>query len=528
MDQFESLKNAISEGKMGRRELIKRASALGMATMIPSLLSQNTFASTPKPGGTFKQGLSNGSTSDTLFGVHGGGGTHQVNVQQQLLNNLTEIDPSGQVIGELAESWEASADASQWTFKLRQGVEFHNGKSFEAEDVIHSINVHRGEDTTSTGKGLMAAVVDIKADGKHTVIFTLKSGNADFPYTLSDYHFPIAPAGSTPADWEKGIGTGAFMLEEWEPGVQAITVRNPNYFKGPAYFDRLVTLNIADVAARMNAIRTGEVHAVDKPDLKTLHLMERMPGIVINELAGNTHYTFPMLMDTAPFDNHHVRQALKFSIDRQAILDTILNGHGYIGNDHPISKSQRYFAKDLPQRSYDIDKAKYHLKKAGMSKLDVQMSAADIFAGGVDSATLFKEHASKAGINISIERVSTDGYWSKVWNTAPFCVSYWAGRPTEDLMLTLAYSSASVWNETHWKNARFEELLVGARAELDEAKRLVMYTEMQRMISDEGGLIAPVFANTINVLSDTLGTPANVSSNLEMDGQKNFERWWFK
>ncbi|MFT6371331.1 MAG: peptide/nickel transport system substrate-binding protein [Gammaproteobacteria bacterium] len=529
MKKFESLQRSISEGRMGRREFIKHATALGMASAIPSLLlSEEAFASSPKRGGIFRQGLSEGSTSDTLFGVLGAGGSHQVNVQWQLLNNLTGINAAGQVVSELAESWEASSDATEWTFKLRKGVEFHNGKSFEAKDVVHSINVHRGPDTVSTGKGLVASVLDVRADGKHTVVFKLDSGNADFPYTLSDYHFPIAPDGSTPADWEKGIGTGPYILEEWEPGVQAITRRNPNYFKGGPNFDKVVTLNIPDVAARMNAIRTGEVDVIDKPDTKTLHLMERVPGIVISERSGNIHYTFPMLMDKAPFDNHNIRQAMKFAIDRDAMLDTILNGHGYVGNDHPIAKSQRFYAKDLPQRSYDPDKAKFHLKKAGLSKFDVTLAAGDIYAGGVDAATLFKEHAAKANININVDRVSTDGYWSNVWNTVPFCVSYWSGRPTEDLMLSLAFSNKSSWNETHWNNDRFEELLVSARAELDEIKRQDMYSEMQRLISDEGGLIAPVFANTIDVLSDKLGTPEEISSNMAVDGQRNTERWWFK
>lgn len=529
MTKFESLQRAISEGKMERREFIKKAMALGMAGAIPGLLlSEEALASGPKLGGTFRQGLSEGSTSDTLFGVLGSGGSHQVNIQWQLLNNLTEINSKGQVVGELAESWEASADATEWTFKLRKGVEFHNGKSFEAKDVVHSINVHRGADTVSTGKGLVASVQDVRADGKHTVIFKLDSGNADFPYTLTDYHFPIAPDGSTPADWEKGIGTGPYILEEWEPGVQAITKRNPNYFKGGPNFDRVVTLNIPDVAARMNAIRTGEVDVIDKPDIQTLHLMERVPGIVVSERSGNTHYTFPMIMDKGPFDNHNVRQAMKFAIDREAMLDTILNGHGYVGNDHPISRSQRYFAKDLPQRSYDPDKAKHYLKKAGLSKLDVTLSAADIFTGGVDAATLFKEHAAKGNININVDRVSADGYWSNVWNTVPFCVSYWAGRPTEDLMLSLAFSAKSAWNETHWNNEQFEKLLVSARAELDETKRQEMYSEMQRLISDEGGLIAPVFANTIDIISDKVGTPATIASNYAVDGYRSSERWWFK
>jgi peptide/nickel transport system substrate-binding protein len=310
--------------------------------------------------------------------------------------------------------------------------------------------------------------------------------------------------------------------------VRSVTKRNPNYFKDGPYFDEVETLNILDVAARMSALRSDEVDNIDKPDTKTLSRLEDVPGIVVHEIGGNIHYTFPMLMDQAPFDNIDVRQALKLAVDRDAMLSSVLNGHGYLGNDHPISKTQRFFASDLPQREYDPEKAKHHLKKAGLSQLDVSLSAADIYTGGVDAATLFKEHAAKAGINISIERVSTDGYWSNVWNVAPFCVSYWSGRPTEDLMLSLAFSNKSAWNETHWNNEQFEKLLVAARAELDEPKRREMYAEMQRLIRDEGGLVAPVFANVINVMSDKLGTPEKISSTFPADGYKASERWWFK
>ena len=528
MKTFASLQRAISEGKIGRREFIRRATALGMAAAIPSaMLAEEARAAAPKRGGRLRQGLSEGSNADTLFGVLGSGGAHQVSVQWQLLNNLTEINGKGEVVGELAESWEASPDAKTWTFKLRKGVEFHNGKTLEAEDVIHSINVHRGEDTRSTGKGLVAAVVDIKADGKDTVVFTLESGNADCPFTVSDYHFPIAPAGSMDAEWEKGIGTGPFILESWEPSVRSKTRRNPNYFKDGPYFDEIETLAISDVTTRVSALRTGDVDVIDKPDTKTLHLLKKLPGIDIIELGGNTHYTFPMLMDQAPFDSVDVRNALKYAIDRHAMVDTLLNGHGYLGNDHPISKTQRFFAADLPQREYDPDKAKFHLKNAGLSKLDVTMHAADIYTGGVDAAVLFKEQASKAGININVETVPTDGYWSEVWNVKPFCVSYWGGRPTEDLMLTLAFSNKSSWNETHWSNERFEKLLVEARAELDVQKRREMYAELQRLIRDEGGLICPVFANTITAKIDKLATPEAISSLFSNDGYKCTERWWF-
>ena len=338
MTTIDKLKRDLSEGRIGRRDFIRRATAMGMLAAVPTaLLAEEAKAAEPKMGGRLRQGMSEGASSDTLFGVLGGGGSHQVSTQWQLLNNLTEVNADGEVIGELAESWEASPDAAVWTFKLRKGVEFHNGKSFEAEDVVHSINVHRGEDTRSTGKGLVAAVEDVKADDKHTVVFTLSSGNADFPFTLSDYHFPIAPAGSTDADWEKGIGTGPFMLVDWEPGVRSFTKRNPNYFKDGPYFDEVETLNITDAASRMNALRSGEIDLIDKPDTKTLHLLEKIPGLRVIELGGNLHYTFPMMMNQPPYDNSDVRYALKYGIDREAMLQTLLRGHGYLGNDHPIS-----------------------------------------------------------------------------------------------------------------------------------------------------------------------------------------------
>jgi peptide/nickel transport system substrate-binding protein len=529
MQNYEELQRLLSEGRIDRREFIKRAAALGLAAAIPgALLAEEARAAAPKRGGRLRQALRGGSTSDTLFGVLGGGDTHQVNVQWQILSNVTEVNADGEVVGELAESWEASDDATQWVFKLRKGVEFHNGKTLEAEDVIHSINVHRGEDTKSTGKGLVEAVEDIKADGKDTVIFKLKSGNADFPFVLSDYHFPIAPAGSTDADWEKGIGTGPFILTDWEPGVRAAVKRNPNYFKeGKPYFDEVETLNVIDVVARISAIQTGEIDVIDDPDLRTLHLLKKKPGLVVREVGGTKHYAFPMLMDSPPFDNLDVRLALKYAIDREAILQTLLRGHGYLGNDHPIAKNQRFFASELPQRRYDPDKAKFHLKQAGLSSLDVTLHAADIFTGGVDAAVLFKEHAAKAGININVNRVSADGYWSEIWNVKPFVVSYWNGRATEDLMLTLAYSSKSAWNETHWKNERFDKLLVEARAELNTVKRREMYAEMQRILRDEGGLVCPVFANQVFVTTDKVQVPDKIGGNWGVDGYKNTERWSF-
>ena len=528
MREFDDLKRLLSEGRIDRREFIKRSSALGLAAFIPSaILSEEAHAASPKRGGLFRVAVRGGATTDSL---EGGAllDTHNVYTSWAVRNNLVEVNASGEVIGELAESWEASDGATSWVFTLRKGVEFHNGKTLDAQDVVHSFQHHLGEDSKSGAKGLMTSIVELKADGKDKVRFKLSDGSADFPYILADYHLTIAPDGTEGDAWNKGIGTGPFMLTDWEPGVRSSGKRNPNYFKeGKPYFDEFECLNVADVTARTQALRNGEIHAMEDPDPNTLHLLSRAPGINIHEIAGTKHFSYPMLVDNAPYDNNDVRLALKYAIDRESFVKKVIGGHGTVGNDHPIGPNQRYFAKDLEQRIYDPDKAKYHLKKAGLSSIDMKLHAGDIYAGGVDGAMLYKAAAAEAGINLDVVREPTDGYWSNVWMAKPFSVCYWSGRITEDWMFSIAYAAEAAWNDSHWKHEKFNTILRLARAELDDAKRRVMYADLQSICRDEGGVVIPAFANWIIATSSKIGTPDKIASNWTLDGDKSSERWWF-
>jgi peptide/nickel transport system substrate-binding protein len=286
-------------------------------------------------------------------------------------------------------------------------------------------------------------------------------------------------------------------------------------------------LSIIDPVARTNALTTGEVDAIDKVDLKTAHLLARNKKVRIEEVSGTQHFTFAMRTDTDPFTDNNVRLALKYALDREALVKTILRGHGVVGNDHPIGQSNRYHAKDLPQRKYDPDKAKFYLKKAGLSSLKVDLSAADAaFAGAVDAAVLYKEHAAKTGIEINVVREPNDGYWSNVWLKKPWCAVYWGGRPTEDWMFSTAYAAGVPWNDSYWKHDRFNELLVAARAELDDAKRRQQYYEMQKIVSDEGGVVVPMFANYVMALSNKVAHD-KMGANWALDGFRCIERWWF-
>lgn len=493
-------------------------------------LSPLAFAQgTPKRGGRFRLGLSHANTGDSHDPASWGtSAVINFGLWGAVYNNLMEIGPDNKLTPELAESAEASGDAKVWTFKLRPGVTFSNGKTLDADDVVASFNHHRGPQSKSAAKVIVDEITDIKADGKDRVVFTLANGNADFPTLVTDWHLVIGPAKDGKIDWEPAIGTGGYTLVSHERGVKMTLKRNPNYWKsGRAWFEDVELILIADVAARMNAVASGQVDAISRADIKTVDLMKRNKEVVVEEVTGTQHYTMPMFTDVAPFNDNNVRLALKYSLDRKVMVQTILRGHGRPGNDSPITPANTYFAESVQPRPYDPDKAKFHLKQAGLSSLKVTLSASDsAFTGAVDTAVMFKEQASKSGIDINVLREPNDGYWSNVWTKKPFVMCYWAGRPTEDWMFSQVYAAGARWNDTHWNNEAFNKLLIQARSELDTAKRRTMYEEMQHLVSDDGGVIVPMFANYVFVRSNKVAHAPVIGSNLDLDGWKCVERWW--
>jgi peptide/nickel transport system substrate-binding protein len=477
-----------------RRGFVGGAAALMAGAAILPGVGRGALAAEPKKGGHLKLGIDGAGSQDSLDPASYTA-TYMQTVGYQYGNCLVELDERNQLVPELAESWEPSDDARTWVFKLRRGVQFHNGKEMTAEDVVASLNHHRGADSKSAAKVYLEVFGDIKASDKHEVTFTLPAGNADVPYILADYHLLVMPAGAAP---DSAIGTGAFVMEAFEPGVRFLANRNPNYWKqGRGHADSVEQLAINDQAARTNALQTGSVHLINRLDPKTVALLRRLPGVEIVDVPSAGHYEFIMRCDTAPFDNKDLRLALKHGIDREDLVKRLLQGHGQAGNDHPVPSFDPFFAADLPQRAYDPDKAKFHFQKSGVSG-GVPMHIADAaFTGAVDAATIYAEHLAKAGITLDLQRAPSDGYWDDVWMKKPFCGSYWGGRPTADLMLSVAYESNANWNETFWKRPEFDTLLVAARAELDPAKRKGMYHDLQLMVHDDGGAVIPMFNNYI-------------------------------
>ena len=528
-DFKELLTQDAKSGKLGRRDFMRFAVAAGMTIPLASgLWTSEVEAATPKRGGKFRLGVHDSNTSD----VHDPGQYLSVgNIQLAHTHRsyLTEITPDNTLGPDMADSWSATPDAKTWTFELNKNATFHSGKKFTSEDAIASLNHHRGEKSTSQVTALFSSVVDIRAKGPHTIEIELNQGFADLPFVLTDYHVAICEANADGTiNWQDGGGAGPYKIVDHKPGIATTLVRHDGWHREGAYFDEIEMLALNDPNARQTALITGDVDAITSVDLKTMALMARNKNLVVENVPSGSAITLPMFCDVAPFDSVDVRLALKYAVDRKELVEKIMFGTATVADDYHVSPAMPYAPTDIPQRPYDPDKAKFHLKKAGFSSLNVSLSAADsILPGAVDMCVLYSEQAKKAGININVIREANDGYWSDVWLKKPWTFVKWGARATPDQMFTIAYKDDAPWNESHWQNKRFNEILLQAKAELDEAKRKEQYREMCQIARDDGGTVIPFFANFVYARSKKVQHAPSLAPSWELDGARGCHRWWF-
>ena len=477
-----------------RRDFLR--GTIGAGIMLGSLGAAQAQTQTPVKGGHLKLGLDGGSTTESLDPA-----TYLSYVTMTLSrsfgDHLVESDPlTGKPVPSIAESWEAKDNSKTWTFKIRNDVEFHNGKKLTVDDVVKTLQRHSDSKSRSGALGFLSAITSIEGHGNELVV-KLAESNVDLPLIFTAYHLVIQPNGGYDNPTE-GVGTGPYKLVSFEPGVRALLEKNKNYWRDRGNVDSFEIIGMNDATARTAAITAGKVHFINSLSTKTISLLKRVPGLQILDTPGRGHYTLPMHCDKAPFDNNDLRLALKYAIDREAILKTVLGGYGTIGNDFPINATYPYFPKEIEQRAYDPDKAAFHYKKSGHDGAITLRTSDGTFAGAVDAAVLYQESAKKAGIALDIKREPSDGYWTNVWRVAPFCMSFYGSRLTQDLMYATECLSDSAANETNFKRPDFDKLIKEARAETDEAKRAELYHAAALIVRDEGGSIIPVFNNYLN------------------------------
>ncbi|MDH2405272.1 ABC transporter substrate-binding protein [Bradyrhizobium sp. SSUT18] len=481
-----------------RRDFNKSLLATGATLAAGASPLREAFAR-PARGGRLRVALHVQSAQDTLDPAKFAQ-TSEYARGFMLYNGLTRIDEAGEAVPELAESFESNGDLTEWYFKLRKGVTFQDGKTFDAEDAVYSIMRHKDPKVASASKGLVEDIVDVTADGKDGLRIKLSAPNADIPVLLGTFGFLIVKNGTT--DFSTPVGTGPFRLKEFKPGVRTVVTRNENYFKsGRPYLDEIEYFGIADPVARLNALIAGDIHMMSDLRPNAIDEAKRASGIEVFSTRCPRFVEFAMMCDRAPTNNPDFRLAVKNLLDRERIVNQILKGYGVVANDHFVMPQSPVYNSSLPQRGVDIDKAKFHLKKAGMENANVELHVSEAVQNSIEMGLVLQREAARAGLTINLKREPSDGYWSNIWIKRPFHAVQWNPRPTESIMATLVWKSGAKWNDTQFKDTRLDQLIDTARGTVDLAKRKELFWEIEKIIYEQGGNAIPAFVSYIDAIS---------------------------
>lgn len=488
-----------------RRELLKMLMSSGVAAAAGGSLLMRAgaaVAATPVSGGSLKAAGWSSSTADTLDPAKASLSTDYVRCCA-FYNRLTFLDEAGQVQMELADSV-SSDDAQTWEVKLKSGVTFHDGKTLSADDVVYSLKRHLDEAVGSKVNSIAKQMTEISKVDDLTVKIVLSAPNADLPTILALHHFMIIADGTT--DFSKANGTGSFICEVFEPGVRSVGVKNPNYFKaeGP-YLDSFEFFAIPDNNARVNALLSGDIQLAAAVNPRSMRMLEGQEQVVTSVTTAGNYTNLNIRLDLEPGAKADFVEGMKYLVNREMIQKSVLRGFAEIGNDQPVSAASRYHNPNLAPRAFDPEKAKYHFEKAGLLGTEIPIVTSDAASSGVDMATVVQQAGSEIGMNLKVDRVPSDGYWSNYWLKAPIHFGNINPRPTPDILFSLLYASDAPWNESQYKSEKFDSMMVEARGALDEEKRTAIYWDMQEMIANEAGTIIPAYISNVDAISSKLG-----------------------
>ncbi len=492
------VEKAIRKG-YSRRQILKLMVATGVtAAAANNLFSTGSIAmaATPKKGGSIRMSSNLHGPDDqldpTLFTstIDYTRGRATYNSLCQHANDLTPQP-------ELAESFEPNSDATEWTFKIRKGVNFHDGSPLTADDVVWTMNRHLGEKSTSVIKAVLTSIKEWKKVGSHEVKAIMNTPNADLPVLLGLFQTKIVKNGST----GEGIGTGPFKLESFEPGVKSTHIRNEDYWRDGANLEAIEITAITDPIARVNALISGDMQLATQIDPKAIRQVDAADGVSISSIPAALYMGICCLKNAEPGSNDDFVKGLQYIQDRERIVKRILKGHGTVGNDQPVMSAHgQDFCHELAQREFDPDKAKFHFEKSGISSAEVFV--APVVAGIEEACLLAQANCAKIGFDLKIKKVPTDGYWGAIWMNEPLNVVTWNMRPTANSQLGIQFAPGAAWNDTHWNNDRMGELLRTSLAELDPGKRHEMYCEMQTLVHEQSGIVIPAHVNIIDGVND--------------------------
>ena len=499
------LLNQHRQGKMSRRQFLRYSTLLGVSVGAAMTLGgfapvQKAFAATPKRGGTLKiSGLIRKMSHPAQLGW-----PDPSNIARQIAQYLTITDPDNITHPYLLKAWGVSDDLKTWTLHLRKGIRFNNGDEFTSEDVVFSMKQWLDKDIKSSLLGLMGDYLNssgIEKVDKHTVKLHLKKAQIGVPEHLFAYQALMLNHKTFEGDFLKAPhGTGPYTLEMYKPGETCILKARRDYWQKGVdgdplpYLDKIEFIDLGrDPSPRIAALKNGEVHMTSEASIGS-------PDIMMATRGDDNFFTYlfhsakcnvlRMRSNEKPFDDNRVRQALKLCQNRDKIMALAYNRAGLVGQDcHVYQKHPEYHEVDTPK--YNPEKAKALLTEAGYANgLEVELNVMASVAAATRHAQILKEDAAPAGFKINI--VPSPKYFSK-WTTYKLGLTAWGHRTLGTMVLNLAYSADEngkpvPWNETHWVDKEFQELLDQANKTIDVDERRKVFYKLQTIQQERGSV----------------------------------------
>ncbi len=493
---------------LSRRQLLRYG---GIATAAVAGGSLFAACSSDSGGGEGAGGGAQSSGGILIHGATGGGAKDTIDPHQPVTNpdiarvsNLFEPllfwDNNYELQPAIAESVESSKDGRTWTIKQRQGVTIHNGKDVTGEDVLFSIQRVADPKKPLPAGGQLSQILDFEATkvvDPTTVSLVLNRPYALLEFLLAEYTLGIVP---TDFDVANPVGTGAFSYKSFQPGQTSSFLKYADYWGEPAFVDELQIQDFPDDSAKVNALQAGQIQTVDNLPYNLIESVKAQGGGALVSDTG-AWVPFTMRVDTAPFSDVRVRQAMRLIVDRNQMIEQTLSGYGSLGNDLYAPFDLAY-ASDLPQREQDIEQAKSLLKQAGQEGLQVELfTGDDIGSVAPASANLFVEQAKQAGVDVKVTKKTP--FYDDNYLSYPFAQDFWNTRQYIPQAAVCAMPGAS-FNETHWDNPEFTDLIDTAAQTLDEAKRTTLLQDAQELEYNEGGYIIWGFRQQVDGYASTV------------------------
>lgn len=482
-----------------RRDVMNLLVAAGMSVTAAgtfAMFAETAHAETPRRGGRMKVGTNGSSATETLDPAKA---LTQTDFSRGFMfyNGLTTLDESLTPQLDLAEEIAPSERATVWNIKLRRNVRFHDGSPLTSADVVYSLQRHKDPAVGSAMRTLVAPMEEITATGPNEVRIRLSGPNADLPTIFGNWQCVIVKDGAT--DFRTANGTGPYKCQEFQPGVRSLAVRTAEYFKpGKPYLDEIELFGLTDDQARVNALLAGDMQFIGTISPRLVPRIISASNLALFETKGGAYHDLVLRLDGAPGSNPDFVLALKHMFNREQIRRTVYRGYAVIANDQPIDPTNRFYDARLPQRAFDLDKARFHLQRSGLANQAFPMVVSPAAPNSEELGQVLQQVGQQIGLNLQLQRVPADGYWSNHWAKHPIFFSSIPPKASVDLTFTQFFYSKGPFNESAWRNERFDALLLEARAETDNERRRERYSEMQRLVHEGSGICIPVFASYLD------------------------------